>query len=48
MIIVTGLAILVLFAVAAILVKPNDGNLERRLPRDPIDDLPIWALLGRR
>jgi hypothetical protein len=48
MIFVTGLAILALFALLAILVEPAEGSDEQRHQFDPRNDLPIWALLGRR
>ena len=47
MIIVIGLIILGV-VIASLLVRPDEVSQERPLPRDPRDDLPIWALLGRR
>lgn len=47
MIIVTGLAVLALFAIAAILVEPTEANRDHRQQYDPRNDLPIWTLLGR-
>jgi hypothetical protein len=47
MIFVIGLIVLALI-IAARLVEPDEANQDRPLPRDPRDDLPIWALLGRR
>lgn len=47
MIIVIGLAILALLALAAILVDPTEGGWEHRRQYDPRNDLPIWFLLGR-
>jgi hypothetical protein len=48
MIVVIGLAIIAALAILSILADPDQGNAERRLPRDPRTDLPLWALLGRR
>ncbi len=45
MIFVIGLALIASFAIAAILSDPTDGYQE---PRDPRNELPLWALLGRR
>jgi hypothetical protein len=48
MIIVTGLAALALFSILAILLAPADHERADRHQYDPLNDLPIWALLGRR
>jgi hypothetical protein len=45
MIIVIGLAIIASLAILAILVDPTQGYQE---PRDPLNELPLWAFLGRR
>jgi hypothetical protein len=45
MIIVLGLAAIFVFAVLAILVEPDKGD---RKAHDPRNNLPIWALIGRR
>jgi hypothetical protein len=44
MIIVFGLALIVAFAVVAILIDPADPREE---PYEPRDRLPYWASLGR-
>jgi len=48
MIILTGLAAFALFALLAILVAPAAERPVDRRPYHPIDELPTWALLGRR
>jgi hypothetical protein len=45
MLLVIGLGVIALFAIAAILIDPSAGYQE---PHDPHNDLPIWAVLGRR
>lgn len=45
MVIVFGLAVILIFAVLAILVEPDRGD---RKVHDPRTNLPIWALIGRR
>ena len=45
MLLVIGLAVLISFAVVAILIDPVDG---RQASNDPRNDLPFWAFLGRR
>ncbi len=45
MLIVFGLAVISIFAVLAILVEPDKGD---RKAGDPRNNLPIWALIGRR
>lgn len=45
MLLVIGLAVVALVAIAAILIDPSEGYMQ---PHDPSKDLPIWAFLGRR
>ena len=45
MLLVIGLAIVITFAVIAILIDPAEGRQESY---DPRSDLPFWAFLGRR
>lgn len=45
MIIMIGLAAIASFAILAILTDPSDGY---EANHDPRNDLPIWALIGRR
>jgi hypothetical protein len=45
MLLVIGLAVVITFAVVAILIDPAEG---RQASYDPRNELPFWAFLGRR
>lgn len=45
MLLVIGLAAIATFAIVAILIDPSEGY---QAPHDPRNNLPLWALLGRR
>jgi hypothetical protein len=45
MLLVIGLAVIALFAILAVVTDPGDGY---QANHDPRNDLPIWALIGRR
>jgi hypothetical protein len=45
MLLVIGLAVVITFAVVAILIDPAE---RRQASYDPRNELPFWAFLGRR
>lgn len=45
MLLVIGLALIIVFAVIAILVDPEDRS---KASYDPRSDLPFWAFMGKR
>lgn len=45
MVLATGLGLLAIFALFAILMDPSDG---RDRTRDPRDDASLWTYIGRR